>query len=225
MGKKTEQVQAAITGALDDLDDASITVRMMKALHLEGDSNTNEKAYEIRELLESPGIDDYPSLDSLEDSWRVLSNYYGEWDGKPLIDRVEIPDRTAGSPIENFQFHVESGFYPPPEIMILIQRCFQKYLAMGGDISLDEAFFGEPYKKRTSFAYRRHQIWRYAAFHNLEVVLHQGHLQQTGQPKKSLEQLAEDYLSSLFSGDDAGIDVDTFLRGYRRWKRDHGFTT
>lgn len=218
-GRETEE---AISQALNQLDPTSFKAKMMKAFTPTGDCNTNAKAHEIRLLMEASEIEDYPSLSGLEDAWQVLSRYYGDdYDGTPLIPRVENPDRTAENPLESFKYHVEMGFYPPPEIMTVIQLCFQKYLASAGDISLDEAFFGAPHKKRESYAYRKNHIWRFQSFHALQVVLHQKHLKATEQPKKSLEQLAEEHLSSLFSGDDAGIDVDTFLRGYRRWKQEY----
>lgn len=223
MGKKKGQIETALTKALDELDADSFSVKMLKTLMPLGDCNTNERAYEIRMLLESPEIDDYPGAISMERTWKFLSQYYGDWAGEPLVPRVGSPDRTADSPMENFECYVDMGFFPPPEVMIAIRLCFQKYLASAGDISLDEAFFGVPHKKRESYAYRKHRKWKFKHFHSYLDGLERKrkHLKETNKPKKSLEQLVEQYLSSLFPGGDPGVDVDTFLRGYRRWKEEY----
>ena len=53
-------------------------------------------------------------------------------------------DLKFNTPIEELQGNVEAGYYPPPEVMIAISRCFKNYLNGRGNISLDEAFFGDP---------------------------------------------------------------------------------
>lgn len=212
-----KKVEDALDDALSNLDSESFSARILKTLTPVGNCNTSERAYEIRMLLENPEVDDYPVLSSIEEAWQFLVNHhYPEYNGRPLISRVELSDIP---PLDNFEYHVEMGFYPPPEIMMAIQLCFHKYLASGGDISLDEAFFGTAHKKRDSYAYQKNHKWKFGIFHNLYVVLRQRSLEKSGEPCKSMEALAEEYLTDLFSSvEHAGIDIDTFLRGYRRWK-------
>lgn len=198
----------------------SFKARIEKVLSEFRGGNTNEKAYEILMLLEDPEVESFPVLDLMEQAWQILSEYYGDLGGKPIVPRVDHPDKAASSPLENFKHNVEMGFYPPPEVMIVIQRCFQEYLDARGDISLDEAFFGEPYKKRESLAYKRGRGFEYSLFHNFFVNSPQRHQAEADSQKKSLELLAEEYFD-YFVGDLAGeFDLQTFLRGYRRWKEE-----
>lgn len=224
MGKKRSNEEKKVRKEIRELEERSkYGERVLSLLTPVGNCNTNPRAYEIRQLLEDPHVSHYSHLSGLEDSWQVLAEHYGDIGGQPVMPRVGSPDTTAHSPMENFQFNVESGFYPPPEIMLIIEQCFRKYLSSGGDISLDEAFFGEPYKKRDSYAYRKSHVRRYRFFHTFYDVLYKKGL-KAGRPKKSLEDRAEEYLSSIFSREDDYMDVDTFLRGYRRWKRDYGMS-
>jgi len=111
------------------------------------------------------------------------------------------------SPLEDFLSCIDAGYYPAPEIMVAISRCFNSYLAAKGDISLDEVFFGDRHSKRKSFAYKKHKTgW------SSEYVLFEKWLKLA--EGNSMEKAADEFLSKYFPH----LDVDSFLRGYRRFK-------
>ena len=116
-------------------------------------------------------------------------------------------DLKFNTPIEELQGNVEAGYYPPPEVMIAISRCFKNYLNGRGNISLDEAFFGEPYSKRKSFAYKQSKTdcaSEYVLFAKW-LNAHKG---------LSLEKGAELFLKTY----SPNRDTESFLRAYRRYK-------
>jgi hypothetical protein len=172
-------------------------------------SNTNKRVKEILKEIKNNTESDYLSeLELLEKSWAVLEAEYEQ------IDRNE---QVAASPLESYRYLVNMGQYPPPEILTAINECFQEYTEKGGEISLDEAFFGSPFKQRKSPAYIHKQIWRFQHFHTLWV---DGGFMPSKDEKRSLEEEAEAYLDNLFGNNDwvDHIDVESFLREYRRWK-------
>ena len=169
---------------------------------------TNKKVDAIRNALEKAYVaGDYPVLNGLEESWKILEDDY------QVIDRSNHP---SSNPLGSFTYYVDSGFYPPPEIMLALCKCFERYQSAEGDLSLDEAFFGHKHKKRKSLAYKEGKKQKYFVFHSLWA----SNLKMRGDDdSNSLEKLAEDYLGSVFAVRDweDDMDVDSFLRGYRRW--------
>lgn len=179
--------------------------------------NSPEVVAAYSEILQAKQCEEY-LLHSFETAWQWLSFRYGKnADGGPLIERATNP---AGSTaLEKFSVLVDQGFYPPPEIMLSIADCFQRYLSEKGDVSLDEIFFGKPHKKRDSFSFKKSHYTRYLLFH----MMVQGDYyknQHLGEPLHSLEEIAEVHLA-LSNNPDIPEDIDTFLRGYRRWKREY----
>ncbi len=117
------------------------------------DRNSNEVVDKIRQHLKSSyAHDDYPIMSSLESSWKLLSEDY------KVIDRHDHPAKT---PVESFVYFVEMGFYPTPELLMFVKEGFDLYLHSRGEISLDEAFFGEKYKKKSSFSFRKSKDFKY----------------------------------------------------------------
>lgn len=185
-------------------------------------ANTRHRAEEYLRLLTDDSVADYPVLDGLAASWEVLSEFYGKRsdfpgidDDGPLIERYG--DSYSGSPLEAFLFCVEMGFYPPPELVLAVADGFRHYMDAAGDKSLDMAFFGEEHKKKSSLSFQAKRLGEYRAFHwfyiaNL-VRAEQGEVEQLSQ-----EELAEDFLKSELRPPTHGEDIETFLRGYRRWK-------
>lgn len=176
---------------------------------LRGDTfNTNEKADEIREAIRAAyESSNYPGLAGLEYTWRKLEREY------EVIDRLK---HSSDNPLVSFEYLVESGFYPPPEILLAIRLCIRRYLDAKGDISLDESFFGLPHKKRSSYAYNKAKPWKHFDFYFFWVYRDEfiGH----NLKGLSLEKRAELYLENTrYSDTNAGSDVDSFLRSYRRW--------
>ena len=91
--------------------------------------------------------------------------------------------------------------------MIAISRCFKNYLNGRGNISLDEAFFGEPYSKRKSFAYKQSRTGcasEYVLFAKW-LNTHKG---------LSLEKGVVLFLNTY----SPNRDPESFLRAYHRYK-------
>jgi hypothetical protein len=173
--------------------------------------NSNVAADEYREWL----MKDYEeekdvTAQSIEQDWRRLERQY---------EVIKREDHPASSPMRSFMYYVDLAFYPPPEILFCIEKCFRNYWDAGGDISLDEAFFGKKHKKSTSPAYIEKKLYEYFLF----SVFYDGPMSPPGSEKKSLEQKVEDLFNDRYFAPEKEVDVDSFLRGYRRWKKK--FTT
>ena len=136
------------------------------------------------------------SLEKLELLWAKI-----EPDFKPSNRQVSVAD----NPISAFSYYVEMGKYPPPEIMIDVMLGFNTYLESKGDISLDQAFLGITHSKYKSISFEQQSALKYAEF---DRFFYNGQF-------KSLDDAAELFLSNI----SYEIDQDSYLRGYRRWKR------
>lgn len=178
-----------------------------------GPLNTFERSLKLRELLNDDRIQsEQHDLWPLEKSWRHLAERYLE-NG---IDHY--PDGWRGgarNPLQYLAACTSRGFYPPPEILWLVASCVQRYYSEGGDMSLDEVFFGSVHKKYKSDAFRQKKDGLYWQF-SVEVDRAHRIADRQGKRRPSLEALAEPYFDAFIAFDD--MDVDNFLRGYRRWK-------
>lgn len=179
--------------------------------------NTTENTNSFRDALRAAyKTGNYPALCKLESTWQEIQAVTPEYDRD--IDMAE-------NPLLAFQFITDIGYFPPPEILLAVSCCIKQYLNSGGNISLDEAFFGKSHKKTDSFAYAHHKEYnKYGVFHlrwakSDCVYKANGFTDISSLP---LETRAEQFLDETF-GKDAWteeIDLESFLRGYRRWVND-----
>jgi hypothetical protein len=179
--------------------------------------NTHEYVDKIqKKLLNSSN---YPVLDGLEQSWQILSADYGSFGNSPLIDRHDLR-KTSSSPLGCFLTLIDFGFYPPPEILLAIANGFDAYFSAGGQLELEEIFFGKPLRGHGNFSNRKRTGERYLSFHFHSSL---GHLKAKKDGKKAptLEQSAENWLNDEIFGSQVEVDVDSFLRGYRRWRKNN----
>lgn len=100
---------------------------------------------EARAMLEKS--DDYPVLSEFEEAWKLLSSQY------QVVERNV--ESLADTPLAAFMYHVELGFYPPPELMLGLFYAWRDYVEGGGVVSLEEAFFGKPVRKAGNYARRK----------------------------------------------------------------------
>jgi hypothetical protein len=63
-------------------------------------------------------------------------------------------DESHWHPVQEFLQLMEVGVYPPPALLRALARGFSSYLDSGGDLSLEEAFFGKPKRRSGNFAAR-----------------------------------------------------------------------
>ena len=173
--------------------------------------NTVEYASKYRMATKAAyELDDYPVLSGLESTWKLI-----ESDFPPLGKDRE--DDNYESPVSRFMFNVDMGFYPPPEIMLSLLRCFELYYACGGHKSLDEIFFGKPHKKKSSGAFVKSQQEKYDIFSMFYATADSDFVTGADFTKKSLVERAEIFISAKFP-EGAEVDPETFLKGYRRWQ-------
>lgn len=162
--------------------------------------------------------EDFPVLDGLESSWQHLEDFYNSDAGQTIIDRRE-DERLAESPLKAFTYYIELGFYPPPEIMLAVNDCFSVYNMCCGEIELEEAFFGARPKGKGNQAKRstKGSLFKQFYFH---VGFERVKEKNKNLPPKSLAKIAEEFWDNDFLGESEGDppDIDSFLRGYRRWK-------
>ena len=144
----------------------------------------------------------YPVLEGLEDSWYLLENYYNtQMEG--VIDRNHIAQKT---PLGAFRCMIEDGFYPPPEVLLALDDCFEMYMAHRGKVELEQIFFGEKKRGVGNYAAR---TYKYKAYEHLSRLLRINGFTE----HKTQVEIAESVIE-LFKLTD---DVDSFLRGYRRY--------
>ncbi|MDO6776469.1 hypothetical protein Q4591_14015 [Shewanella sp. 3_MG-2023] len=176
--------------------------------------NSNENVDIERGKLKANYIsEEYPIYTSLENTWRYLESEYD------VIKRDEHP---AQDPLSSFAYYIDSGFYPPPELMIVISSAINHYLDAKGEKSLDEILFGIKHQKTKSLSYKQHKQTKFAYFQffaDLEVSKQEN---QNISFEKMMELVLENTDPIILSGlgFDSNIDIDSFLRGYRRWKND-----
>ena len=59
------------------------------------------------------------------------------------------------SPLELFLFEISYGSYPPPEIIMMLAKCFNLYFLAEGQLSLEEVFFGKVIKRAGNYSRRK----------------------------------------------------------------------
>lgn len=191
---------------MDDKDIAILFKNEISKLH----STPNSKAY--TEILKKvlAGVEEtteFYDLYELEKTWKNLEA------NSPLLK--EERDRSDYYlPLDYFMSSIEKGQYPPPEILLAINACFEHYFECKGEKSLDEIFFYGKHKKKSSPAFIKAKIQNYMLFDFLYAGFES--LQDDKIKGKSLVEKAEIYLKTFNDND---IDPETFLRGYRRWKK------
>lgn len=167
--------------------------------------------------LESPWIKQLSSINA--ELTLNRSDLIGQWETLSQ-SKLEISDHLefGESPLEILQECLTSDnpIIPHPAILLLISRQFTYYMLSGGDISLEEAFFGSA-KGKGSYASRDRSAL-FPRFHYLVENEKPRRLSQEG----FLEDLIQNDSSDLSSFNSLKVDdIESFLRKYRRWKIRH----
>lgn len=159
--------------------------------------------------------EDCPGLNQLQTSWEILSEYYQPFDPREHLD--------GGGAISTLSHYLEAGCYPPPEVLTAISNCFSMYCIANGALTLEEVFFGPPKKGLGTHAARLYDGCEYYYF-DVDVRKFRFREERDGVKKPaSLADIAEFHFQELSAisdspGDNNPPDIDSFLRGYRRWK-------
>nr|WP_158651900.1 hypothetical protein [Marinobacterium profundum] len=170
--------------------------------------NTWEYVREERERIKT---ENYDIPNSLEAAWkRVTSNY------KDYIRRNE-DETVAATPLGAFLYYIEVGLYPPPELLLAIATCFRLYEDAEGAFELDEVLFGS--RKKKGVGNYSAQLSRNRLYELFSITKYFERRKKEVNPdrqSKSTTALAEEFIHQNSAN---GVDAESFLRGYRRWKK------
>lgn len=160
-----------------------------------------------------------PILEGLNNTWEWLSSSLYKLENRQVVCRDD-DELIAKDPLRAFNYYVNRGFYPPPEILYTITQAFNLYFIAGGKFSLEDMFFGEETKWVGNEAARKRRDIGYEHFQVYFQFTRRGEFSGS-RKKRSLEKVAEEFFESLFFIDaDERPEIDSFLRGYSRWKKE-----
>jgi hypothetical protein len=145
----------------------------------------------------------YPVLEDLEESWGILEANY-----KNISLNVTVRDDACPmTPFNAFRYFIDSGIYPPPEVLLAIDECLNLYMDLGGKIELEEVFFGTKKSGVGNYSARQKNDEVY------KEMLITIALNKVSDSNNSLAEIAEELINS----NNLNNDVDSFLRGFRRY--------
>ena len=143
----------------------------------------------------------------LEEAWDLLnSRIYND------PDLGSNREKNADNPLTRLGYYLEFDMYPPPEVLLAINKIFQDYLSKKGNIDLEEAFFGKPIKSLGNYSARmaKHEGARF-----LDILLQINDIDaREGRNSLSQYEIAQQYL-----GINSEEDPESLLRKLRRHRR------
>ena len=166
--------------------------------------------------------ENYPFIADCESLTNHLNSLPEHENCKPApLNGTTLSDTLLGT----LKLYNDFGRYPPPELLIEIVDAGQKSLDSDGLFPLNEAMYSPAKKGVGNHSAQKHKSDPWTDF--LVFTLKQNFFSDSlGQKRKSREELAEiylnkDYLEKTKNGikDHTLQDVDSFLRGVRRYKR------
>jgi hypothetical protein len=183
---------------------------MIKSIHFQNDW---DKVRKIRKELTREDVENYPFYAGHEAQWQTLQSFnsYKDEGGnlKEFTDR-EDDEKTAGTPLRAFKHFIEMGFSPPPEILIWMVDAFDYYYSQRGNVALEDVFFGSTKSGVGNFSARSAKDTPYRIL-DMEISFNKI------KHKKTQKQIALELLESYGLAD--FVDVENFLRSFRRWKK------
>lgn len=169
----------------------------------------------------------YPAPPSMAEAMQTLEQQWHEIDDLShdgfnwRESENDIPNHRNLTPVHAFLDTVIRGRYPTPEIMFSIAKAFELYFIAAGELTLEEVFFGKPRRRSGNFASRSIRELRYLFFH--DTLQRQMAIASVLGKKYSILEEASNFLSHEYMDEEGKIghfDVDSFLRGYRRWRKE-----
>ncbi|MBA6377690.1 MULTISPECIES: RuvA C-terminal domain-containing protein [unclassified Colwellia] len=130
------------------------------------------------------------------------------------------------NPIELFLFEISYGSYPPPEILMMLAKCFSLYFLAEGTLSLEDVFFGKVIKKSGNYSMRRKRNTNFQEFH-YQVI--QGKVLSNFLNKKfNLEEFTLAHLKTCQANEVScpivnvtEDNIESFIVAYYRWKKNN----
>ena len=162
-----------------------------------------------------------------------LNEIMGGGYGTEMYELVQNAIDRADNPFEAFRNVVEIGVTPPPALIYLIDELYKTYVLTMGHNSWEEICFGKPVKGVGIYAARAfsskdrdmkgfHQ-WvdkhRKNGDESSLIVLAESFFENKTKSKEFFSDLAEAKGRESNTDASSEIDIDSFLRKYRRWKK------
>ena len=159
---------------------------------------------------------DNESIGYLETQWNKIG------DRESLCPMPYQKNFIVDNPLELFLQLTSFGNYPPPELLIMITKCFNLYFEAEGALSLEEVFFGMPKKRAGNYSARKAKLDNYREFH-YQAMRHKS-LRGRGADFNLIDfaleyndlQRFNESVSAVNVIDDA---IESYIRGYQRWKK------
>lgn len=154
--------------------------------------------------------EDETGLTLLQSRWEA-----GIGRDQDMCDEIIEDSKT---PLDALSSLLEFGLIPPPEILLTLDEMHRTYKMSFGYISAEEAFFGKPIKGKGSYGLRRFfsKDKKYEHFDFWRKI------PRIKEQDLSLVEQAEMFLSDpkVLERHESykNIDLDSFLRQYRRWR-------
>lgn len=180
---------------LEDIDEDLTPYQPMPGLHICDDYFLGQETYTKFKTVH----DDTPRIQDLLDS----------------IEDKAYPENMAYlSPVELAIAMIRRGVTPDPALLLSLSNCFDLYFNSGGELSLEDVFFGK-HKKNDIKANKRIDTFKGISF----LEFHQSVIREEG---KSLEDLAIKFIQiqKLNHPESKLIPehAQAFIKKYRRWK-------
>jgi hypothetical protein len=197
--------------------------------------NSWEEVRKIRCDFTRDDVDDYPYYSGLNHTWETLCEtvYAGEPFGQtdPIVRR-DSDELTAKTPLGAFQYYMDIGIYPPPELLVWLSNTFTDYYQGMGKLELEEVFFGKPKPALGNAASRKSKESLFRSF-SMEISFEGLSAKHQKRKRLSMQALAvnlfkkrgeiismiEEEALGHVAITDGFPDVETFLRNWRRWKK------
>jgi len=205
----------------DRLKSPSSVLSLLEHMEIDDQFDLNKRPLPQPYSLERDwrGIDTLECLSSSAQNTNIAGMSDEEVHGLPPI---------TNNPLEIFLRLVKRGHYPPPELLLSVTKAIDLYFIANGKLSLEEVFFDPPpsarqgnYSKRSV---KRFQEFSYLDFH--ELVMDSKEASTPDRTLVNIEELALSFLH-LYSEDKTDElpedNLESFLRGYRRWRRAQPF--
>lgn len=197
-------------------------LKSLVKIYREGEDGLKPNSWEwveaIREEIQTD-THNYPWREASEELWEAVTQFQND-------EEIGFTREEEGglTPVEALIHYMEVPRYPPIEVLSTIAEAFAIYLRAEGKLSLEDVFFGDLKRSVGNHSARKakYEVFQRFELHN-QIKLVETYRKNGIAP--TLEKLAEEFINNgkevLHIGDMCETeeeDVESFLRGYRRWK-------
>jgi len=172
-----------------------------------------------------PSINEWKTPDFVEESyifddlWKGLDtlNCYGQYrsnQGDFSQWKEYKENGVYFNPLHYLLATIRGGGIPAPELLLSLAKAFDLYFSRGGELTLEEVFFGKP-TRLGNYAKRFTDSYKGIDFKQLENCIRR-------KEYPSIEKTAERFIEvKMIEEPENGLskeDLESLLRKYRRWK-------